>query len=164
MKKKMVVILLIAALSLGVATAGCINGYDELEVTENYFVGEDLEERVDNQYEANEDVDVALEVEGFEADEDGVIAWTIYATVTGPDGEPVEWDDGEIVLDEYVIDEGETAIEEDWGYLDYTEYPLYFSPAFLGESWDEGTHEIEFRIVDEIGDKDKTITMEFEVV
>ncbi|OUJ18400.1 hypothetical protein AMET1_1316 [Methanonatronarchaeum thermophilum] len=163
MKKKIAVIILIAALSLGVATTGCLNGYDELEINENYFVGEDLEERADNQYEANEDVRVALYVEGFEADEDGVADWVIYATVTDPDGEPVEWDEGELVLDEYVMVDSDAVIDGDWGYIDYTELPLVFSPG-LENAWDEGTHEIEFTILDEIGDKDKTITMEFEVV
>ena len=159
--KKIISLFLVIALTvgIGVATTGCLNGYDELEVGEFIFVEDfdvadvdDLVE-VEPEYSSEDDVFVYFDVEGFEVGDDGTVAWQSYVTVYNPDGEPVEG------LDNVELDAGEDQLPDaEWAYVDFTAH------LWPGEDgWDEGEHEVVFTVVDEVGDKDMEITRTFDV-
>ncbi len=156
--KRILVLLLVLALTLGVATAGCLNGYDELELEEFNFVDEDWEETVDPEYGPEETVYMKFLVVGFEADEDQYIEYSTYMTVENEDGEVYE------ELDEYVLDDEERGnVGADWGEVEFIQAvePEYDDMPF--ETWDEGENTVTFKIIDHIGDKDIEFTETFTV-
>ncbi|OUJ18436.1 hypothetical protein AMET1_1352 [Methanonatronarchaeum thermophilum] len=156
--KKFLVLLLVLALTLGVATAGCLNGYDELDYEDFEFTDENYEETVDPEFGPEETIYMSFVAYGFEADEDQYIEYSMYMTIENPDGEIY---DG---IDEYRFwDEQRDHIGGDWGEVELqaTAGPEYEDMPF--ETWDEGENTITFKIIDHIGDKDLEFTKTFTV-
>ncbi|WGI18094.1 hypothetical protein [Methanonatronarchaeum sp. AMET-Sl] len=156
--KKILVVLLILALGLGVATTGCLNGYDELELEEFKFVedqeAEDPDEWVERDAEYTTDeiyVYTYFTVAGFEA-VDGEVGYEYEASVYNPDGEHVE---------DLDYEDADTLPADDYDWVE-----IWFAPYWWDEAgWDTGTWEIEFVVQDTLGDTPPLeFTKTFEVV
>jgi|GEM_PF-2185240 len=133
---------------------------DELEVDEFKFVEDfdvtDVDDwvEVEPEYLPVGEIHIYFEVEGFEVDDGGTVAWQSYVTVYGPDGEPVE------SFENIELEDGEDQLPDaDWAYVDFTAQILPDE-----DSWNEGEHEVEFTVVDEVGEKELVFTESFEVV
>ncbi|OKY77491.1 MAG: hypothetical protein BTN85_2142 [Candidatus Methanohalarchaeum thermophilum] len=140
--------------------SGCVQEEEtrELEKSEHMFVEtldvedkSDLEE-VDSVYSLNEQIYTYLDVNGFKISENDKINWKAYVTVYGPDDQVIPG------LDDLPLDDGETQVagDKDWGNVWITSN-IWPSE----EGWKPGEHTIEYRIVDEIGEKEKTFTETF---
>ena len=136
MKRKLAVILLIAALAIGVGTAGCIDGYNELEVEEFKFVEDydvtgpaDLEER--EAVYSTDDIYVYtyLEVAGFEVGYD-VAEFELEA---------------QIYLDGEHLEDYDTQVTDTIDAEGYDWVSTWFTPNFWDYAgWTPGEYEIEF--------------------
>ncbi|MFO8110468.1 MAG: hypothetical protein R6U17_08140 [Thermoplasmata archaeon] len=154
---KLTGLLAVVLLVSGILTSGCLNGYDELILTEVMFVEDHEVENYDSLvetepvYEPSDIVYMGFEVEGFEAD-DGIIEWTIYQTLTDPQGNVYPGADNVNVRDR------DEEIDANWGII--VDFPQLYPPE---DGWDEGENQITFLVTDNVGDKELEFTKTFRV-
>lgn len=160
MKRNLFLVLVLVGFS--VTIAGCINGYDDLEVTRFEFVEtheveewpDDLVER-DSEFNRYEEVPALFTVEGFKVDEDDSVDYEYFVTVRDPEG--ATYDELDDVPLSHVTDE----VDPDWDWIEDS-----FGPVLTPDEdgWGSGENEIEFRVVDNVDQKEVTFTRNFDVV
>lgn len=103
-------------------------------------------------YGSSEEILLYFNANGFRVGENNNVEWSLYVTVYGPNDEPIEG------LNNKLIENNSAIVDSETGEVDFT------SNLWPGESgWEVGEHEVQFKVIDEVGDKKRTFTETFEV-
>ncbi len=157
--KKPIVFAAVLLIIFGFLVSGCTNDYDELELKEFKFVqGEDNKDELEDGYEYDngEEVLMYFEAEGFEA-EDGIIDWTVFVTVMDKNGDVYPG------LEKFMVENKTAEIDADWGLVEFNPDRMYIDPKVGPQEWEKGENEIQFEVIDNIGNKELTFTENFVV-